>query len=440
MHPGRFLKRVVRRADAVKTSGSHIVKETEVNMPKKSCIAAAITALAIAQAPAFAEQQDQVSDGVVRIGVLTDMSGLYSDFAGKGAVEAVKMAVEDFGGKVLGKPIEVIFADHQMKADNAASTARSWIDEKHVDMLTDNTGSATALATLRIAKEKKRIAIVTGAGTSRVTNEDCTPYSVHYNHNTEAMSNVAGKYIVKQGGDTWYFLTADYAFGHSLQQDATKVIQANGGKVLGAVKHPLNTSDFSSFLLQAQSSGAKIIGLANAGGDTINSIKAAREFGLLNSGKQKLAGLLMFITDVHSLGLDTAQGLYLTEAFYWNTNDDTRKWSERYFKRTGKMPASIQAADYSSTIHYLKAIQAAGTDDSDAVIKKMKETPINDFYTKNGKIRDDGLMVHDFYLMEVKKPSESKRPWDYYNVRAVVPGPEVYPPLSASTCPLVKKQ
>jgi branched-chain amino acid transport system substrate-binding protein len=409
-------------------------------MPKKSCIAAAIAAaLAFAQAPAFA-QQEKISDGVVRIGVLTDMSGLYSDFAGKGAVEAVKMAVEDFGGKVLNKPIEVIFADHMMKADNASSTARAWIDEKKVDMIANNTGSATALATLKVASEKKRIAIVTGAGTSRVTNEDCTPYSVQYNHNTEAMANVTGKSIIKQGGNTWTFLTADYAFGHSLESDTTKVIKANGGKVLGSIKHPLNTSDFSSYLLQAQATGAKIIGLANAGGDTINAIKGAREFGILNSGKQKLAGLLMFITDVHSIGLDTAQGLYLTEAFYWNTNDETRKWSERYFKRVGKMPASIQAADYSSAMHYLKAIQAAGTDDPDAVIKKMKETPVNDFYAKNGTIRPDGLMVHDFYLMEVKKPSESKRPWDYYHVRAVVPGTEAYPPLSESTCPLAKAQ
>lgn len=405
---------------------------------KKSRIAAVISVLTVAQTSVFAQPLEPISDGVVRIGVLTDMSGLYSDFAGKGAVEAVKMAVEDFGGTVLGKPIEVIFADHQNKADIAASTARSWIDEKKVDMLADNAGSATALATLQVTNEKKRIAIVTGAGTSRVTNEDCTPYSVHYNHNTEAMSNVAGKYIVKQGGDTWFFLTADYAFGNSLQQDATKVILANGGKVTGAIKHPLNTSDFSSYLVQAQSSGAKIIGLANAGGDTINAIKTAREFGIQNSGKQKLAGLLLFITDIHALGLDTAQGLYLTEAFYWNTNDETRKWSERYFKRTGKMPASIQAADYSSTMHYLKAIQAAGTDNADAVIKKMKEMPINDFYAKDGKIRKDGLMVHDFYLMEVKKPSESKRPWDYYNVKAVVPGADVYPPLSASRCSLTK--
>jgi branched-chain amino acid transport system substrate-binding protein len=406
-------------------------------MPKKTCMAAAIAMLALTQSPAFA--QDTVSDGVVKIGVLTDMSSLYSDFAGKGAVEAVRMAVEDFGGKVLGKPIELISADHMMKADNAASIARSWIDEKQVDMLADNTGSATALATMKVIGDKKRIAIVTGAGTSRITNEDCTPYSVHYNHNTEAMANVSGKYIVKQGGDTWTFLTADYAFGHSLQADTSKVILANGGKVLGAVKHPLNTSDFSSYLLQAQGTGAKIIGLANAGGDTINSIKAAKEFGILNSGKQKLAGLLVFINDIHSLGLDVAQGLYVTEAFYWDRNDETRKWSERYFKKMGKMPSSIQAADYSSTMHYLKAVQAAGTDNADAVIKKMKELPVNDFYAKGAKIRADGLLEHEFYLMEVKKPSESKRPWDYYHVRAVVPGSDAYPPISSSTCSLVKR-
>ena len=412
-----------------------------MTMPKKTCVAAAISMLAAIAAtppPAFAQQQNAVSDDVVRIGVLTDMSGLYSDFAGKGAVEAVRMAAEDFGGKVLGKPIEIISADHMMKADNAASIARSWIDEKQVDMIGDNTGSATALATLKIIGDKKRIAIVNGAGTSRITNEDCTPYSVHYNHNTEAMANVSGKSIIKQGGDTWTFLTADYAFGHSLENDTTKVIQANGGKVLDSVKHPLNTSDFSSYLLQAQATGAKIIGLANAGGDTINSIKAAKEFGILNSGKQKLAGLLMFINDVHSLGLDVAQGLYVTEAFYWNTNDETRKWSERYFKKMGKMPSSIQAADYSSTMHYLKAVQAAGTDNADAVIKKMKETPVNDFYTKGARIRPDGLLIHDFYLMEVKKPAESKRPWDYYHIRAVVPGSEAYPPQSASTCKFAK--
>lgn len=402
---------------------------------KLVCTAVASTLLA-----GTAAAQPGISDDVVRIGVLTDLSGTFSDFAGKGAVEAVKMAVEDFGGKVNGKPIEVISADHLNKADVAASTAREWIDQRKVDMITDISGSATALATIKVAAEKKRIAIVTGGGTTRVTNEDCTPYSLHYNHDTAAMANVTGKYIVKQGGNTWYFMTADYSFGYSLQGDTTAVVEANGGKVIGAVKHPFNTSDFSSYLLQAQASGAKIIGLANAGADTINSIKAASEFGMLNSGKQKFAGLLMFINDVHALGLKAAQGLYITEAFYWDTNAETRAWSERFYKRMGKMPSSIQAADYSSTMQYLNAIKATGTDDADVVVKKMKATPVNDFYTKNGKIRADGLLVHDMYLMQVKTPAESKKPWDYYNIRAVVPGDDAYPSLASGSCTFAKKQ
>ena len=384
-------------------------------------------------------QQGKVSDDVVKIGVLTDLSGLYADISGKGAVEAVKMAVEDFGGKVLGKPIEVIVADHQNKADIASTKAREWIDTEKVDMIQDLVSSATAIAAVKVAGEKKRIAISNGAASSRLSNEDCTPYSVHYTYDTVALANGTGKAVVKDGGDTWFFLTADYAFGKSLEKDTTAVVKANGGKVLGGVLHPLNTSDFSSFLLQAQSSGAKIIGLANAGGDTINSIKAANEFGIMKSGKQKLAGLLIFITDIHALGLQMTQGLYATTGFYWDLNDETRKWSERYFKRTGKMPSMVQAGDYSSTMHYLKAVQAAGTDDSDAVIKKMKETPINDFFAKNGKIREDGRMVHDMYLVQVKTPAESKRPWDYYNVRATIPGDQAFRPLSESTCPFVKK-
>jgi branched-chain amino acid transport system substrate-binding protein len=375
----------------------------------------------------------------VKIGVLTDLSGLYADISGKGSVEAVKMAVEDFGGKVLGKPIEVISADHQNKADIASVKAREWIDTEKVDMIQDLVSSATAIAAVKVAAEKKRIAIVNGAASSRLSNEDCTAYSIHYTYDTIALANGTGKAVVKQGGDSWFFLTADYAFGKSLEKDVTEVVKANGGKVLGSVAHPLNTSDFSSFLLQAQSSGAKIIGLANAGGDTINSIKAANEFGILKSGKQKLAGLLVFITDVHALGLAATQGLYATEGFYWDFNDETRKWSERFFKRTGKMPSMVQAGDYSSTMHYLKAVQAAGTDDSDAVIKKMKETPVNDFFAKNGQIREDGRMVHDMYLVQVKTPAESKKPWDYYNVRATIPGNEAYRPLALSTCPLVKK-
>ena len=384
-------------------------------------------------------QQGKVSDDVVKIGVLTDLSGLYADISGKGSVEAVKMAVEDFGGKVLGKPIEVIFADHQNKADIASIKAREWIDTEKVDMIQDLVSSATAIAAVKVAAEKKRIAIVNGAASSRLSNEDCTAYSIHYTYDTVALANGTGKAVVKQGGDTWFFLTADYAFGKSLEKDVTEVVKANGGKVLGSVAHPLNTSDFSSFLLQAQSSGAKIIGLANAGGDTINSIKAANEFGILKSGKQRLAGLLVFITDVHALGLPATQGLYATEGFYWDLNDETRKWSDRFFKRTGKMPSMVQAGDYSSTMHYLKAVQAAGTDDSDAVIKKMKETPVNDFFAKNGQIREDGRMVHDMYLVQVKTPAESKKPWDYYNVRATIPGNEAYRPLALSTCPLVKK-
>lgn len=403
----------------------------------QAAAAMAMGALSMGQAHA---QAGKISDDVVRIGVLTDLSGTFSDFAGKGAVEAVKMAVEDFGGKVNGKPIEVISADHQNKADIAASTARQWIDERKVDMIADISGSATALATIKVAAEKKRIAIVNGAGTTRITNEECTPYSVHYNHDTAALANVTGKYIVKNGGKTWYFLTADYSFGYSLQADTTAVVEANGGKVVGTTKNPFNTSDFSSYLLQAQSSGAQIIGLANSGADMINAIKTAAEFGMLSpTSKQKFAGLLMFINDIHALGLKTAQGLYVTEAFYWDTNDEARKWSERFQKRVGKMPSSIQAADYSSTMHYLNAIKAAGTDDADAVMKKMKETPINDFYTKNGKIRADGRMVHDMYLMQVKTPAESKKAWDYYNIRAVVPGDEAYPSMASGSCAFAKK-
>ncbi|MGB8338238.1 MAG: ABC transporter substrate-binding protein [Burkholderiales bacterium] len=395
-------------------------------------------ALAVTAGSAFA-QNAKVSDGVVKIGVLTDMASLYADISGKGAVEAVKMAVEDFGGKVLGMPIEVVSADHQNKADIASSKSREWFDTQKVDMITDNVASSTALAAVKVAAEKKKIAIVNGAASSRISNEDCTPYSVHYTYDTIALANGTGKAVVKDGGDSWFFLTADYAFGHSLEKDVSEVVKTNGGKVLGGVRHPLNASDFSSFLLQAQSSGAKIIGLANAGGDTINSIKAANEFGILKSGKQQLAGLLVFITDIHALGLEATQGLYATEGFYWDLNDETRKWSDKFFKRTGKMPSMVQAGDYSSTIHYLKAVEAAGTDDSDAVMKKMREMPVNDFFAKGGKIREDGRMVHDMYLVQVKTPAESKKPWDYYKVKATIPGNEAYRSLANSTCPLIKK-
>ena len=409
-------------------------------MKLKTIAAATLAAFAASTAGGAFAQEGKVSDNVVKIGVLTDLSGLYADISGKGSAEAVKMAVEDFGGKVLGKPIEVLVTDHQNKADLASTKAREWFDTEKVDMIQDLVASSTALAAVKVAAEKKRIAIVNGAAASRLSNEDCTPYSIHYTYDTIALANGTGREVVGQGGDTWFFLTADYAFGHTLEKDVTEVVKSANGKVLGSVKHPLNSSDFSSFLLQAQSSGAKIIGLANAGGDTINSIKAANEFGLLKSGKQKLAGLLVFITDIHALGLQATQGLYATEGFYWDLNDDTRKWSERFAKRNGgRKPSMVQAGDYSSTMHYLKAVQAAGTDDADAVMKKMKETPVNDFFAKNGKIREDGRMVHDMYLVQVKTPAESKGVWDYYHVRKVIPGETAYRPLAQSTCPLVKK-
>ncbi|MGZ3237008.1 MAG: ABC transporter substrate-binding protein [Burkholderiaceae bacterium] len=387
---------------------------------------------------AFA-QQSKISDDVVKIGVLTDMNALYSDLAGEGSVVAAKMAVEDFGGKVLGKPIEVIVGDHQNKADIASTKAREWFDSQKVDMITDLVTSSTALAVVDIAKQKNRIAIINGAGASRLTNESCTPNSIHYSWDTYALANGTANAILKQGGTSWYFVAADYAFGQSLEKDASDVIKANNGKILGSSKHPLSASDFSSFMLQAQNSGAQVIALANAGPDTVNAIKVAKEFGITNSGKQSLAALLITVNDIHSLGLESAQGLYATDAFYWDLNDETRKWSKRFYAKMKKMPNMIHAGVYSSTIHYLKAIEAAGTDEAGAVMKKMKDTPINDFFAKNGKIREDGRMVHDMYLVQVKKPSESKAPWDYYNVKAVIPGDQAFQPLSLSRCPLVKK-
>ncbi|WP_136420256.1 ABC transporter substrate-binding protein [Herbaspirillum sp. ST 5-3] len=406
---------------------------------KQSQLRTAIGAAILSLAAGTSHAQQKVSDDVVKIGILTDMSGLYSDLSGEGSVAAAKMAVEDFGGKVLGKPIEVISADHQNKSDVAAGKAREWFDAQKVDMINDLVTSSTALAVVDIAKQKNRIAIINGAGATRLTNESCTPNSIHYSWDTYALANGTANAVVKQGGDSWYFITADYAFGHSLEKDSSDVVKANGGKVLGSAKHPLNASDFSAFLLQAQSSGAKIIGLANAGGDAVNAIKAANEFGIGKSGKQHLASLLLTINDIHSLGLNVAQGLYGTEAFYWDLNDETRAWSKRFAAKMKKMPNMIHAGVYSSTMHYLKAIQAAGTDEAGAVMKKMKETPINDFFAKNGKIREDGRMVHDMYLVQVKKPSESKAPWDYYNVKAVIPGDQAYQSLAKSACPLVKK-
>ena len=400
--------------------------------------AAAITwllALSLTSAPALA--QDKISDGIVKIGMLIDLSGVYADIVGPGSVIAANMAIADFGGKVLGKPIELIVADHQNKADLTAAKAREWFDTQKVDMLADVAATAPALAALSVARQKNKIALFPSAASSRLSNEDCSPISVHWTYDTYALAAGTGRGVVKNGGDTWYFLTADYAFGTNLEKDTTEVIKAEGGRVLGSVRHPLNTSDFSSFLLQAQASKAKIIGLANAGGDMINSIKAANEFGITKN--QKLAALLVFINDIHSIGLPVAQGMLLTEAFYWDANDETRKWSRRFFEKHKRMPNMAQAGTYSGITHYLKAVQAAGTDETAAVMAQMKAMPVNDFMTKNGKIREDGRLVRDMYVFEVKKPSESNYPWDYYKLKATIPADQAFLPLARSSCPLVKK-
>ena len=394
--------------------------------------------LVAALSAAFAPVQAQVSDNVVRIGVLTDLSGAYSDIAGKGAIIATQMAIDDFNAKE--KPafkVEMVSADHQNKADIAANKAREWFEKGGVDMVSENVTTSVALAVQKIAKEKNRIALVSGAASTRITNEDCNDVTVHWTYDTYAVSNGTAKAVTQGGGKKWFFLTADYAFGQSLEKDATAVVKANVGEVVGSVRHPFPGSDFSSFLLKAQSSGAQIIGLANAGADTINSIKQAAEFGI--TPKQQLAGLLMFITDVHSLGLKATQSMYLTEGFYWNLNDDTRAWSKRFFDQHKRMPTMVQAGQYSSVMHYLKAVKAVGGDDTAKVMAQMKKTPVNDFFAKNGTIRADGRMVHDMYLLQVKKPAESTTPWDYYNVRATIPAAEAFQPLSASSCPLIKK-
>ncbi|MBN9001194.1 MAG: ABC transporter substrate-binding protein [Rhizobiales bacterium] len=382
--------------------------------------------------------QAQISDDVVKIGVLTDMSSLYSDATGKGSLIATQMAVEDFGGKVKGKPIVVLSGDHQNKPDVGVNIVRNWVDNDKLDAVFDVPTSSVALAVSTLLTEKNKIFINSGGGSSDLTGKACSPIFVHYTYDTYALSSVAGKAMVKRGEDTWFFLTADYAFGHALERDATNIVKAAGGKVLGAVRHPLNTSDFSSFLLQAQASKAKVIALANAGGDSTNAQKQAAEFGLTQGG-QKLIALLQEITDTHSLGLQQEQGLILTDGFYWDMNDETRAFSKRFMAKVGHMPTMIQAGLYSATMHYLQAIDATGTDDTAKVMAKMKATPINDFFAKNGHIREDGRMVHDMYLFEVKKPSESKGEWDLYKLLATVPGDEAFRPMSEGGCPYIKK-
>jgi len=374
----------------------------------------------------------------IKIGVLNDQSGLYADLGGQGSVTAAKMAAEEFGNKVAGMPIEVVFADHQNKPDIGSSIATKWFDVDGVDVILDVPNSGVSLAIAKVTADKNKVFIDSGAATSNLTGKNCTPNTVHWTYDTWALANGTGKEVVRAGGDTWFFLTADYEFGKQLEKDTTAVIVANGGKVLGSVLHPLNTTDFSSFLLQAQSSKAKIIGLANAGGDTINSIKAASEFGIVQGG-QKLAGLLVFITDVHSLGLKTAQGLQLTSAFYWDHNDKTRAWSKKFAARfNGRMPSMVQAGVYAGTLHYLKAVQALKSkDDGKAVVEKMKALPTDDPLFGKGTIRADGRKIHPMYLYEVKKPAESKGPWDYYKLIKEIPADQAFRPLDKGDCPLV---
>lgn len=374
--------------------------------------------------------------GPVKIGFITDMSGLYADIDGPAGGEMVKWAAQDFGGKVLNRPIEVLTADHQNKADVASSKAREWFDKDGMSALIGGTSSGTALAMAQVAADKKRPFIAIGAGSARLTNENCTPFTVHYAYDTVALAKVAGSALVKAGNKSWYFLTADYAFGHSLENDASTVVKANGGSVLGAVRHPLNASDFSSFLLQAQSSKAQILGLANAGGDFTNAMKAAKEFGVTKS--MKVAGLLVFINDVHSLGLANTEGLQLADSWYWNQDDASRKFAKRFFAQYKRMPSSIQAADYSAATQYLNAVKKAGTTDGDKVMEALKSMKIEDFYNK-GQIRADGRMIHDMYLFEVKAAKDATTPWDYYKTVAKVPGEQAFTTVAESKCALLKK-
>jgi branched-chain amino acid transport system substrate-binding protein len=400
---------------------------------KRWILAAGVCSAALIAGAAHA----QISDDKVKIAVLNDMTGVYADPTGMGSVEAVRMAVEEMGGKVAGKPVEVIFADHQNKPDIGASLVNKWIDTEQVDVVVDVPTSSVALAVQDITKRKNRVFLISGGGAAQLTGEACSPTTAHWTYDTYALAQGMGKAGAKILGDSWYFLTVDYAFGHALEQSLTEVLKANGAKVTGSVRHPLNTADFSSYLLQAQGSGAKVIALANAGGDTANSIKQAQEFGLPQGG-QTLASLLMFPTDVHSLGLKAAQGLVLMDGWNADRDDDARAFAKAYMARTGKMPSMIQTGSYSAVRHYLKAIEAAGTDEAKAVMAKMRATPVNDAFAKGGTLRADGRMVHDMYLMQVKSPAESKGPWDYYKVLTTIPGNEAYRPIDKGGCPLVK--
>ena len=396
-----------------------------------------IASVAFLLASSTAVLAQSATDGKVKIGILNDQSGVYADFGGKSSVEAAKMAVEDFGGKVLDVPVEIVDADHQNKPDIASNIARQWYDTEQVDAIMELTTSSVALAVQAIGKEKKKIDIVTGAATTDLTGKACSPYGFHWAYDTHALAVGTGGALVKQGGDSWFFLTADYAFGYSLEQQTTDYVKASGGTVVGAVRHPLSTQDFSSFLLQAQSSGAKVIGLANAGLDTANAIKQAAEFGIVQGG-QRLAALLFTLAEVHGLGLEAAQGLTLTEGYYWNLDDKSREFGKKFFDRTGKMPNMIHTGTYSAVLQYLKAVQKAGTDETEAVAKQLHEMPVDDVFGRGGTVGANGRMIHDMYLLQVKKPDESKEPWDYYNVLATIPGKDAYIDPAKSGCDLVK--
>src|SRR6516165_12135222 len=396
-----------------------------------SVLAAAVVATGTASA--------QISDDVVRIGVLNDQSNVYADLGGQGSVIAARMAIEDVGGKVLGKPIDILVADHQSKAEVGASIARQWFDAENVDLIIGFENSSVALAVEQVAAQKNRIAIAGAIGTTAFTGKNCTPNEAAWVYDAYALTNTLARSVVGRGEDTWFFITVDYTFGHSLEADAKNAVLASGGKVLGSARHPLNNPDFSSYLLQAQASGAKVVALANAGGDMINATKQANEFGLSRAG-QTLVSLLVFITDIHSLGLAAAQGLRFVTRFYWDRDNETRAWSKRFFDLHRRMPAAGQAAVYSAVRHYLRAIEAAGTEEAKAVMAKMREIPVNDFYAKNGRVREDGRMVHDMYFVQVKTPEESAGAWDYYKILSTIPGDQAFRPLDEGGCPLVKQR
>jgi branched-chain amino acid transport system substrate-binding protein len=404
-----------------------------MNIAKKLATLAALGLGATLIPPAAAQQPG----AALKIGLLGDFQSVYADIGGMGNVEATKMAIEEFGGSMFGKPIELITADVLNKADVAGSMARKWYENEGVDMIIDMPTSATALAGMEMSKQFEKIMIVTDAASSDITGKSCSPYTVHWTYDTYANAHTVGSAIVKNGGDTWFFITADYLFGHSIERDTGDVVRAAGGKVLGAARAPLNNADFSSFLLQAQASKAKVIGMANGGADTINTIKQASEFGIV-AGGQNLAGIVMFISDIHSLGLKLAQGLIITEAYYWDLNDKTRAFGKRFFERMKRMPTMNQAATYSATLHYLNAVKAAGTKETRPVLEKMRATPVRDAFTDNGVLREDGRMVHSMFLFEVKKPEESRAPWDYYKVLAEVPGDQAFRPMKDGGCPLIK--